>query len=208
MPAAAVKSSAGSDCIGKKELAAALGWSRPRLDRRLNEDPHFPVHSRGGKGGGWEFDLALVLAYLNGAPNPPTGEALAPDEEREEFDDDPPVDLDEVRQQRQVGRASHRGEATARQQRDQADADLKVDRLKHQRGQLVDAASMRSTLETVLVEIRSSLLGMPDALVKEFGLPEKVGWAMKGKIEGMMRTSVLTLKQQLAAQIELDTPPE
>ncbi len=198
MAAAAVKSSESSPFIGKKELCARLGWSRPRLDRRLDEDPHFPVQSRGGKGGGWEFDADLVEAYLTGAPTRPAAE---PEPELEEIEE--PVQLDEVRQARQGGdRYQHRGEATARQQRDQADAELKIDRLRRSRAELVEAAAMRSVLETILVELRSGLLAMPDALVKEFGLAERVGFAMKGKIEGMMRSSVLTLKKQLAVTVD------
>lgn len=199
MAAVAVKSSDASSAIGKKELCARLGWSRPTLDRRLNGDPHFPVQTRGNKGGGWEFDLAKVTAYLNGEPeelplSSPSAQAVD--------DPDDPIQLDDVRRDRQGGgRYDHKGETTARQQRDQADADLKIDRLKRSRGDLVEAALMRQVLETILVEIRSALLGMPDALVKEFDLNERVGFAMKGKIEGMMRTTVLTLKQQLAVEI-------
>lgn len=198
MAAAAVKTSENSAAIGKKELCARLGWARPTLDHRLNRDAHFPVRSRGGKGGGWEFDYDQVVAYLAGAPaatSPPS------DDEVDDGEGAYLVDLDEVRHERRVGKTEHKGEATARQQRDQADAELKQDRLKRSRAELVQATAMRNALETILVELRSALLGMPDSLVKEFDLSERVGLAMKGKIEGMMRTSVLTLKQQLAIEI-------
>lgn len=198
MAAAAVKTSGVPGAIGKKELCALLGWARPTLDRRLNSDPLFPVQSKGGRGGGWAFSAADVTAYLNGAP------AAAPTEDEPDEGDDEGtyvVSLDEVRHERRVGKLEHKGEATARQQRDQADADLKQDRLKRSRAELVEATAMRNALETILVELRSALLGMPDSLVKEFDLSERVGLAMKGKIEGMMRTSVLTLKQQLAVEI-------
>ena len=200
MAATAVKTSETSDTIGKKALCALLCWSRPTLDRRLNSDPHFPVQSRGDRGGGWKFDAAQVEAYLAGVPGgapDPVGDEDADDEGEGAY----LVDLAEVRHTRRPGRAEHQGEATARQQRDQADADLKQDRLKSSRGELVKATAMRNALETILVELRSALLGMPDSLVKEFDLSERVGLAMKGKIEGMMRTSVLTLKQQLAVEI-------
>jgi phage terminase Nu1 subunit (DNA packaging protein) len=200
MAAVAVKTSETSGTIGKKELCARLGWARPTLDRRLNSDAHFPVRSRGGKGGGWEFDPDEVVAYLNGAAVP-----IAPPPADDEVDEDEGsylVDLSEVRHERRAGKTEHRGEATARQQRDQADADLKMDKLRRMRLELVEAAAMRNTLETILVELRSSLLAMPDALVKEFDLPERVGFAMKGKIEGMMRSSVLTLKKQLAVTVD------
>lgn len=50
--------------MGKKELCEALGWSRPRLDRRLAEDADFPVLQRGNRGGGWRFELATVIGHL------------------------------------------------------------------------------------------------------------------------------------------------
>lgn len=181
MPAAAVKTSENPGVVGKKELAAAIGWSRPTLDRRLNADAGFPVLSRGGRGGGWEFDLNQVVAYLRGEPADLVEQAEAATA---------PVQLSVVRQQ-------HQGEKTARQLRDQADADLKIDRLKRSRGELVEAAVMRQVLETVLVEMRSALLGMPDALGKEFDLSERVVYAMKGKVEGTMRSTVQSLRQQL-----------
>ena len=209
MTAVAVMTSETSPSIGKKELCARLNWARPTLDRRLNADPHFPVRTRGGKGGGWEFDYDQVLAYLNGAP--PATVPITSDgyltEEVEEADE--PIQFEEARQARQDGgRLQHRGEVTSRQLRDHADADLKIDRLRRTRGELVEASQMRQALETILVELRSGLLAMPDSLVKEFGLTERVGFAMKGKIEGMMRTSVLSLKKQLAVNIDPASPGE
>jgi phage terminase Nu1 subunit (DNA packaging protein) len=50
--------------LGKAELAQALGWSRPRLDRRLAADPYFPIVTQGDGTGGWEFDLEAVKAHL------------------------------------------------------------------------------------------------------------------------------------------------
>jgi predicted DNA-binding transcriptional regulator AlpA len=57
--------------IGKRELADALAWSRPRLDHRLMVDAQFPVHHRGNQRGGWQFVLADVLAHLGCDPPPP-----------------------------------------------------------------------------------------------------------------------------------------
>ncbi|MBN3848360.1 hypothetical protein G3N58_16200 [Paraburkholderia sp. Ac-20342] len=56
--------------IDKKQLCEALGWSRPRLDRRLAEDADFPVLRRGNRGGGWRFDLGAVIAHLVATPAP------------------------------------------------------------------------------------------------------------------------------------------
>lgn len=50
--------------LSKTDLCTALRWGRPRLDRRLDADPAFPVAQRGRRGGGWRFDLAAVRRYL------------------------------------------------------------------------------------------------------------------------------------------------
>jgi hypothetical protein len=50
--------------LGKKELCEALGWSRPRLDRRIATDKNFPVLQRGNQSGGWQFDLTDVVKHL------------------------------------------------------------------------------------------------------------------------------------------------
>lgn len=58
--------------VGKKELAATLGWSRPTLDKLLRIDPNFPVISRGNQRGGWSFRLNDVRSYIaRGLPRPP-----------------------------------------------------------------------------------------------------------------------------------------
>ena len=54
----------GQALLGKKELAAHLGWSRPRLDHRLKSDPTFPIAKLGSQRGGWAFDPIEVEAYL------------------------------------------------------------------------------------------------------------------------------------------------
>jgi hypothetical protein len=50
--------------VGKKDLAAALTWSRMRLDRRLEHDANFPVVAQGTRAGGWAFDVFAVKTYL------------------------------------------------------------------------------------------------------------------------------------------------
>lgn len=59
----------------KNRLAGALGWTRPRLDRRLRHDPDFPILARGDRRGGWEFDLAAVSAHLTAKPVLPPARA-------------------------------------------------------------------------------------------------------------------------------------
>lgn len=184
--------------VGKAQLAQRLGWSRPTLDRRLKEDPAFPVISRGTQAGGWSFDPAAVEAHLSGAA-PPDADAAVPTD-----DATPPVGAAAEGPRFPVARATHQGEATARQRKDLAEAQRLEDRLKRERGELVPAADMKDVLSLVLVELRTSLLGIPDAVVKEFNLSERVGHSMRGRIETMMRATVMKVRQQLTADIEAD----
>jgi hypothetical protein len=57
--------------VGKRDLAVALGWGRPALDRHIDRDPDFPVVTRGTQAGGWMFDLRAVRTYLVGCSAPP-----------------------------------------------------------------------------------------------------------------------------------------
>jgi phage terminase Nu1 subunit (DNA packaging protein) len=195
MAASAIRADVDVETVGKKALCELLKWARPTLDARLKTDPHFPVKTRGGRGGGWEFDTSTVLAYLGAAPAPGPAEA-------EDESDDAQVTAPDTVTHFPPQRMAHTGEATARQLRDTADAELKLDRLRRSRGDLVLASDMREVLSTVLVELRSTLNQLPDQLVREFGLSERQGFAIRAKIEGSMRGAVAKLKVQLGAGSE------
>jgi hypothetical protein len=64
--------------VGKKELAAELGWNRPYLDRYIDRTGSiFPVRKRGERSGGWEFSVADVRAFLAGQPIPSRDDGTA-----------------------------------------------------------------------------------------------------------------------------------
>ncbi len=98
------------------------------------------------------------------------------------------------------GKAEHSGEATARQLRDQASAEWTLDKLRRSRGELVEAADMRDVLSTVLTKLRTAVTALPDSMVKEFGLSERTGFAMKARIESALRGAVLELQAELGAE--------
>lgn len=196
MPAAAQLDAEIGDVVGKKDLCDFLGWSRPTLDARLKKDPLFPVRSRGDRTGGWEFEPKAVEAYLKGevlaapvAAPEPEPEPAEPEVEAAE----PTAKVHRFPAQK----LQHTGEATARQMRDTADAELKFDRLRRMRGELVEAADVREVLATLLVEMRSTLTALPDQLVRDFGLSDRLGFAVRAKIEGAMRGLVTKLQSQL-----------
>ncbi|MBR8303460.1 hypothetical protein KDW49_22385 [Burkholderia dolosa] len=117
--------------VSKSALCRLLGWSRPKLDLRLETDPHFPVASRGVKGGGWRFDTAAVVAYLGGG-------ALSPDGGPELVDT---IDYQGASTRPTV--VEHRGEHSARHRRDTVQAEILEDKLRRDRGELVRTDEMR-----------------------------------------------------------------
>jgi len=178
-----VTPSAGSvtpETIGKAALCAALGWTRPRLDRRLDSDGSFPVAKRGTRAGGWEFDLAAVRAYLGAEPAievpaeasksiKPKSAARAPIDSRTPFAESkftvvPPAG---------VGPVVHSGEQTARQRRDAVQAEILEDKLRRDRGELVQVEVMRQVLNTMLVHLGKGLDRLSDQVVERCRLPEE-----------------------------------
>lgn len=163
--------------IGKKELALALGWSRPKLDRRLSVDPNFPVETRGDQAGGWAFNLSRVTAYLQGgtpapkkaAPPKTNGKSSSAIDAKQLADQvkPPPARQPVVAPRRS---ADHRGESTARQRVDTARAEILEIKAGKERDRFVEAEDVRRTIETMLTHLGNALNGMPDAIVKLFGL--------------------------------------
>ena len=168
--------------IGKKDLCEKLGWSRPTLDKRLKEDPNFPVKKRGGRGGGWLFDEADVRSYLNGSDTEIAADA--DQEHREAYIQAP-------------RRVTHGGEATATQRYKESQAALNEDRLLRQRGELVEASDVRQALSTMLAELKSSLTDLPGLLGKEFDWSEREIQSVRLKVEASMRQMSKRIREQL-----------
>lgn len=159
--------------VGKASLCEALGWARPRLDRRLDSDQLFPVAKRGTRAGGWEFDLAAVTAYLGGETAPATVPAAAPSAPRPtapaapaavKYTYVPPAGVEPV---------VHTGEQSARQRRDAVQAEILEDKLRRDRGELVQVEVMRQVLNTMLAHLGKGLDRLSDQIVEKLGLPEE-----------------------------------
>jgi hypothetical protein len=168
------------EAIGKAALCAALGWTRPRLDRRLDSDGKFPVAKRGTRAGGWEFDLAAVLSYLGGeasieapveapASMKPKSAARPPIDSRTpmaapKFTAVPPAGVEPV---------VHTGEQSARQRREAVQAEILEDKLRRDRGELVQVEVMRQVLNTMLAHLGKGLDRLSDQVVERCRLPEE-----------------------------------
>jgi len=147
--------------VGKSALCRILRWSRPTLDLRLETDPRFPVLRRGAKGGGWSFDTVAVIAYLSGASPVSRAAAVAGDvpEAASSVDVDAP-------------KVIHLGEQTARQRRDQVQAEILEDKLRRDRGELVQAEVMRQVITKMVVHLGKGMDRLADQVVEKLGLPE------------------------------------
>lgn len=173
-----------ANSVGKIELAQLLGWSRPRLDKRLETDAAFPVLRRKRGPGGYQFDPQAVATYL-GVTLPSAAEIarkngeFPPDERRLGSIAIPPtagaaVSTPVLRNSEELaGGARHAGEATARQRRDQAQAAMLEDKLKRQRSELMDRAEVDMVVGTAFSHLAKGLDGLADMVVKKLGLPEE-----------------------------------
>lgn len=178
MTAAAEAAAPASRILDKKSLCEELGWSRMKLDRRLEGDAAFPVKSRGDQGAPWEFDLAEVRSYLDGEP------ADAGDAEEEASEATP-------------RKAAHQGEETARQRRDAAQAQLLEDKIARERGKLVEAEPLKLALSETVARVASTLNALPDVLVRRLNLPESALPVIRTEIDGVRRQLVIGLRDQL-----------
>ena len=148
--------------LNKQELCNALNWSAPRLDRRLTSDPNFPVRKRGTRAGGWEFVLADVMAHLTSPP----ADGAVPRPGR------PPKTAAEEAAALAAAPAEHQGEATAKQRKDQASAALLEDKLRRDRGELLDREELRMVIGDALARFSSGLDSLPEQIVKRLGLED------------------------------------
>ncbi|WP_069267411.1 hypothetical protein [Paraburkholderia nodosa] len=182
--------------IGKAALADALGWTRPKLDRRLDSDESFPIAKRGTRAGGWEFDLATVKAYLAGGagaararppaqtapganPYPGAKYTVLPPSAV------PPPGVEPV---------IHSGEQTARQRRDQVQAEILEDKLRRDRGDLVQAEVMRQVITKMLVHLGKGIDRLADQVVEKLGLPEESADSIRELTDDLRTTMVDELK--------------
>lgn len=180
--------------LSKAELCKALGWSKPKLDRRLASDKNFPVRKRGNQSGGWEFDLPIVMRYLqisaDAAPKPGRPPAKVV-----QTDSRPAVQLPAA-----PAAVQHAGEATARQRREFAQARILEDKLARERGELMDTESVRSTISTMLGRFGKALDNLPDQIIKRLGLDDARLNDIRQVIDDMRQAMVADLKALLAAE--------
>lgn len=189
---------AGTDgLVGKTALCEALGWTRPKLDRRLDSDENFPIAQRGTRAGGWAFDLAAVRAYLEGGSRKPTAKSGEPFDQRSDpapsknpypgakYSVVPPAGVPPI---------EHTGEQTARQRRDAVQAEILEDKLRRDRGDLVQAEVMRQVITKMLVHLGKGMDRLADQVVEKLALPEESADSIRELTDDLRTTMVDELK--------------
>ncbi|HZR34358.1 MAG TPA: hypothetical protein VFA75_03205 [Nevskia sp.] len=163
---------ADTSILNKAELCAVLGWGRPRLDRVLERDSNFPVRTRGNSPEGWTFSLPLVTQYLaagGGKAKPGRRPKTKADEEAELAAAAPTAPTAPTA----AAPAVHQGEATAKQRRDQASAQLLEDKLRRDRGELLERDDVRQVAAQTMAVFSRGLDILPEQIVKILGIEEK-----------------------------------
>ncbi|MBN3848361.1 terminase small subunit [Paraburkholderia sp. Ac-20342] len=174
---------AASVGLSKRELCALLGWSRPTLDHRLEIDRLFPVLQRGSRGVQWQFEGAAVMRYLS--PSKGDGKTDTPFDAEDGGNIDPSASVGR--------RAVHEGEQTARQRRDAVQAEILEDKLRRDRGELVQAEIMRQVITKMLVHLGKGLDRLSDQVVEKLGLPESSADSIRELTDDLRVTMVAEL---------------
>lgn len=175
-----------SQALNKTGLCTLLGWTRPTLDLRLATDPAFPVLKAGSKGGGWKFEGPAVVAYLAGAPSG------AADRGPARSIDNAPADASTRRD-----RVEHTGEQTARQRRDAVQAEILEDKLRRDRGELVQVEEMRQVLNTMLAHLGKAIDRLPDQIIERLSLTEALADDIRSMTDDLRRAMHDELKTLL-----------
>jgi hypothetical protein len=157
--------SMSSTIAGKGALCAALGWTRPRLELRIESDPNFPIKRRGRLNGtgvnAWEFDIEAVKAYLGGYANAPG-------------DSSQPAEGEALRNNAEAaGGAFDVRERSARQRRESAQAGLLENKLLRQNAALIDRADLEAIMATFTQHIEAGIEGLPAMIAERLGLDDE-----------------------------------
>lgn len=181
--------------IGKKELAARLGWSRHRLDRFLKTHPGAPVRKIGDQSGGWEFVWEEWVAHLGFEPDAnssSTPKAIDLEQLRDAVK--PATQPATVHREAAPRRASHGGEASARQRKDELDGDLKELKLKAAAGEYLKADITYQKFAAVIASLAASLDAAAPEVVRQTELAPEM--------EAVVRAIFDRLRSEMVDQAE------
>jgi hypothetical protein len=176
--------------VGKKDCAAVLGWHRQVLDRRLERDKLFPRHV--DENGRVLFDLAKVHAHLegSGAPKAPKAPVIDQAQLRDAVKPPQPREPREAVKTAAPRGARHSGEATARQRKDEAEAEWKELRVKTEKGKVLPAERVYQAAAVLVASLGTDLDTIPGELIKRAGLPQELEPVIRVIIDDIRRAMV------------------
>lgn len=160
-------------------LATALNASVPTLRKAIRDNANFPVARRGSKGNDWLFDLAAARAwwtqYIRERPKT-RGDQILPGRERDGVR--PGV----------LSRNAEPGGLSISQRKTTLETALLADRLRKERGELVEVGPLRAELESDIVAFRTSLSHYPAEMAKLLGLSAETQRVMQEAMERRLST--------------------
>jgi len=161
-----------TDLVDKAGLCAFLGRTYPWLARYLKLHPNAPVVRWGNRGGGWLFSKRAWAAEMDmDAPaRAPAAPASAIDLAQLR-DAVKPAEPPSVSQPIEAPRrASHGGEASARQRKDELDGDLKELKLKAAAGEYLKADITYQRFAAVIASLAASMDAAAPEVVRQGNL--------------------------------------
>lgn len=183
--------------VNKVQLAAALGISMPTLSTWiLRHGAGFPVIERGGRSGGWRFDLDAVMAFLDARR---TEAAEAREGNRTLLDALPVPDL-------APSPRAPDGSAI----REQLDA-WKLRRIEREEaertGALIPADAFKRRASAAFAQLARDMHAMIRQVARAEGWPDPKLREVEARLNDMQRRVVADLRRELAGAPEDHGPP-
>lgn len=149
--------------VNLAEMARLLDVSLPTMRDYITRYPDMPTLQRGGLGKPWEFDAEAVLGFMGERK---AVEARAEEERSQQLAQMTLLDGD-MRSRSEMGLTAKDYGLEIRNARD-------LDKLRQERGFLVDKSQMRFQLDAVWRALGNSMNALPSAMGRRHNLPDAV----------------------------------
>jgi phage terminase Nu1 subunit (DNA packaging protein) len=176
--------------VNLAEMARTLDVSLPTMRDLLVRHPDFPVVQRGGTGAIWQFDPVAVIEFMTARREEEAAAEAARSEQLAQLS---------------FGGADLTPEGernfSAADRLKNANAMLKEDELRKQRGFLVQTSDMRQRLTAAWTPLTQALNALPSAIGRQHNLPEAVIRDMRRYMHGQQTQLRDRLRDLLADDV-------
>jgi phage terminase Nu1 subunit (DNA packaging protein) len=187
---------AGPTLVNLGEMARLLQRSLPTMRELPIRYPDMPVVQRGGAGTQWQFDPAAVLAFMAAQTEREEAEERARAERLAALAQPTLLDGD-IRGQSELGLSSKDYGQEIRNARE-------LDKLRTERGFLIDKSQMRFLLENSWRVLANSLSALPAQMGRKHNLPEAVVRDMRKYLQEQQVAIHGRLSEFLAPDVRAD----